>query len=49
MVNGKAERRVKVVTPGGTVQIHWREDDEVVITGSAEVVYAGDWLGTLET
>lgn len=49
MVNGKAERRVNVVTPGGTVQIHWREDDEVVITGSAEVVYAGDWLGTLET
>jgi diaminopimelate epimerase len=49
MINGKTERRVKVVTPGGTVQIHWREDDEVVITGSAEVVYAGDWLGTLET
>jgi diaminopimelate epimerase len=49
MINGKTERRVKVVTPGGTVQIHWREDDEVVITGSAEVAYAGDWLGTLET
>ncbi len=47
MINGKTERRVNVVTPGGTVQIHWREDDEVVITGSAEVVYSGDWLGSV--
>lgn len=46
MINGKAERRVNVVTPGGTVRIHWRDDDEVVITGSAEVVYSGDWLGS---
>ena len=46
MINGKAERRVNVETPGGTVQIHWRDDDEVVITGSAEVVYSGDWLGS---
>ena len=46
MIIGKAERRVTVETAGGTVQIHWRDDDEVVITGSAEVVYSGDWLGS---
>jgi diaminopimelate epimerase len=46
MINGKTDRRVNVATPGGTVQIHWREDEEVVITGSAEVIYAGDWLGS---
>jgi diaminopimelate epimerase len=47
MINGKTERQVNVVTPGGTVQIHWREDGEVVITGSAEVIYSGDWLGSV--
>ena len=45
MINGFAERKVEVLTPGGTVKIHWRDDDEVVISGSAEVVYSGDWLG----
>lgn len=45
MIKGKTERLVNVLTPGGQVKIHWREDDEVVITGSAEVVYSGDWLG----
>jgi len=48
MVNGKTERLVNVFTPGGQVKIHWREDGEVVITGSAEVVYSGDWLGGVE-
>lgn len=46
MINGKAERRISVQTPGGTVKVHWRDDGEVVITGSAEVVYSGDWLGS---
>ena len=45
MINDKAERQVNVATPGGTVKIQWRDDNQVVITGSAEVVYAGDWLG----
>jgi diaminopimelate epimerase len=47
MINEKADRRVNVKTPGGTVKIHWRDDDEVVITGSAEVIYSGDWLGSV--
>jgi diaminopimelate epimerase len=32
---------------GGEVRIRWREDDQVVITGSAEVVYSGVWLQDL--
>ena len=44
MVNEKAERDVRVVMEGGEVRIKWREDGQVVITGTAEVVYSGQWL-----
>jgi diaminopimelate epimerase len=47
MVNGKTDRLVTVLMPGGKATIHWRGNDdagEVVITGSAEVIYGGDWL-----
>jgi diaminopimelate epimerase len=44
MVNEKVDRDVSVIMPGGKVRIVWRDDDEVVITGSAEVVYRGEWL-----
>jgi diaminopimelate epimerase len=45
MVKGKTEREVKVEMPGGQVQIVWRADGEVVISGTAEVIYEGVWLG----
>jgi diaminopimelate epimerase len=46
MIKELTERLVTVLMPGGTARIEWREssDGEVVITGSAEVIYAGDWL-----
>jgi diaminopimelate epimerase len=44
MINEKADRNVKVVMEGGEVKINWRADGEVVITGTAEVVYSGEWL-----
>ena len=44
MIKGETERLVNVQMPGGKAKIHWREDDEVVITGAAEVIYGGDWL-----
>ena len=44
MLNDKADRTVRVITEGGEVKVFWRPDNEVVITGSAEVVYGGDWL-----
>ena len=47
MVNEKIERQVRVLMQGGEAKIQWRADGEVVITGSAEVIYAGKWLGQL--
>ena len=44
MINEKADRDVRVLMEGGEVRIRWREDDQVVITGTAEVVYSGSWL-----
>jgi diaminopimelate epimerase len=44
MIKGETERLVNVLMPGGKAKIQWRQDGEVVITGSAEVVYEGDWL-----
>jgi diaminopimelate epimerase len=44
MVNDKADRDVRVVMEGGEVRIKWRTDGQVVITGTAEVVYSGEWL-----
>jgi diaminopimelate epimerase len=45
VINGKTDRAVDVHAPGGILPIEWREDGEVVLTGKAEVVYNGDWLG----
>jgi diaminopimelate epimerase len=44
MVNDKADRDVRVVMEGGEVRLHWRPDGEVVIMGTAELVYSGEWL-----
>jgi diaminopimelate epimerase len=44
MINEKADRDVRVVMEGGEVRIKWRADGQVVITGTAEVVYSGQWL-----
>lgn len=48
MVNGKTDREVTAFTAGGQVEIHWRDDNEVVITGSAAVVYRGEWRAPTE-
>jgi diaminopimelate epimerase len=45
VINGKTDRIVDVHAPGGLIAIEWRDDDEVVLTGRAEVVYNGEWLG----
>ena len=44
MINEKADRDVRVLMEGGEVRINWRADGQVVITGTAEVVYSGQWL-----
>jgi diaminopimelate epimerase len=44
MVGGRTGRHVRVSMPGGTLEVLWREDGEVLLTGEAEVVYRGEWL-----
>jgi diaminopimelate epimerase len=45
MIKEKTERLLDVLMPGGRAKISWRErDGEVVITGTAEVIYEGNWL-----
>ena len=44
IINDKTERRVGVWMPGGRIDVWWREDGEVVMTGRADVVYSGEWL-----
>ena len=41
----KTGRDVRVHSPGGITHILWRKDDEMVITGSAELVFCGIWPG----
>ena len=42
--HGRAARDVEVIAPGGTQRVEWR-DDGVYLTGWADVVFNGDWLG----
>ncbi|MCA1633310.1 MAG: diaminopimelate epimerase [Acidobacteria bacterium] len=44
IVNGHADRRVRVEMPGGLLEVFWRDDGEVLLTGAAELVYRGEWL-----
>jgi len=43
---GGAARDVEVVAPGGAQRVEWR-DDGVYLTGWAELVCEGEWLGDL--
>jgi diaminopimelate epimerase len=45
MVNGKTDRLLAVHAPGGKIDVIWREDGEVVMTGRADIVFSGEWLG----
>ncbi len=40
-IRGLTDRVATVWMEGGHVRIHWREDDEVVLTGRADIVYSG--------
>lgn len=44
MVGGRTDRHVRVKMPGGLLEVLWRDDGEVLLTGTAEVVYQGEWL-----
>jgi len=40
---GQTGRRVSVHAVGGTTEFLWRDDDEMLITGRADLVYCGEW------
>ena len=44
MIGGHTDRHVRVSMPGGLLEVLWREDGEVLLTGTAEVVYRAEWL-----
>jgi len=44
VINDKTDRQVNAHAPGGIIPIEWRTDDEVVLTGRADVIYTGEWL-----
>lgn len=44
---GKTDRKVSVHAPGGTTEALWREEDnEMMITGRADLAFCGEWFET---
>lgn len=41
---GKANRKISVHAPGGTTEAVWREDNEMLITGRADLAFCGEWF-----
>jgi diaminopimelate epimerase len=37
-------RTVSVLSEGGTTEVHWRNDDEILLTGRADLAFCGEWL-----
>ncbi|MDT4899034.1 MAG: diaminopimelate epimerase [Acidobacteriota bacterium] len=48
-INEETGRHVNVHTEGGLIEVLWREDGEVVMTGRADVVYSGEWIEQQES
>ncbi len=42
---GKTGRTVSVLTPGGTTEVYWRDDDAILLTGRADLAFCGEWPG----
>ncbi len=42
-LTGRTSRTVSVFTEGGTTEVHWRSDDEILITGRSDLAYCGEW------
>ncbi len=40
---GRTDRSVSVHAVGGTTEFFWRDDDEMLITGRADLSYCGEW------
>jgi diaminopimelate epimerase len=44
MLNNYTDRNICVNTPGGILHVRWDDDNQVKLTGTAEVIYEGVWL-----
>jgi diaminopimelate epimerase len=44
---GMLEREVRVQMPGGMLEVEWRPDDTLWLTGDAELVFEGVWRAAL--
>ena len=44
MINDHADRRVSVHTEGGLIQVEWRDDDQIAMTGRADIIYRGEYF-----
>lgn len=44
-VTNRTGRSVAVHTEGGITKVKWRDDDEILLTGRADLAYNGDWPG----
>jgi diaminopimelate epimerase len=40
----KTDRKVAVHAEGGTTEAVWRDDDEMLITGRADLAFCGEWI-----
>lgn len=40
---GRTGRKVSVHSPGGVTEVLWRDDDEMLLTGRADLAYCGEW------
>jgi diaminopimelate epimerase len=45
MESDLVDRKVSVHTEGGIIEVEWRDDGEIVMTGRADLIYRGEWLG----
>ena len=44
-LTGRTVRAVTARLRGGTLELHWADDDHVYMTGPAEEVFTGEWSG----
>jgi diaminopimelate epimerase len=48
MINGYIDRQARVNTVAGSLNIIWRDDDTIALTGPAEIICQGNYQGTVQ-